>query len=206
MGTLVTYRATLAYLNSEESSPNPAPASRDAFINIVIDDVWRRYQWPFRRSTANIAFTNGVGTLPTDFDVDGFYTLTHPTDLTRRYGLIEEQYKNNYSNGSNQCWITGSTINIHETDNPTLALVYWSSAPTLTDTSTTCSIPDIVIGSGAYALMKAAEDDEYDTRPLDSKYEREFAKYRSQTINGGLKDSRMVGPTEKSGAYIGKVE
>ncbi len=199
MPTLADYRLLLGNLNGEESPANTT--SRDNFINITIDDVWGRYQWPFRRATSNLTFINGVATLPTDFDIDGFYDLR--LDDTNVYTLIEESYEGNYH--KNVCWITGNTINIKET-NPTLTLIYWKTNPVLSAPGDPCPIPSIVIARGAYALFKGAEDDEYDTTKLENKYESEIIQFKKQITRGKLKDSRLVSRTEQYGSYIGQVQ
>lgn len=205
MPALTDYRLLVANLNGEESAPNPAPASRDNFINVIIGDIWGRHKWTFRRGTATLVFSGLTATLPTDFDVDGFYDLRSSTDTTKIYTLIEEKFKDNYINGDNVCWITGTTLNIKNTSNPTLVLTYWTTPPVLSTPSSTCSLPTITVAAGAYAMIKAAEDDEYDTRRLDAKYEEEIRALWRQDMKSGRKDLRIVGPSEKNGNYIGQI-
>ena len=205
MPQLTDYRLLVANLNGEESAPNPAPTSRDTFINVIIGDIWGRHKWTFRRGTKTLVFSGTTISLPTDFDVDGFYDLRSSINKNRIYKLIEEKFKDNYIAGDNVCWITDSTLNIKETDNPTLELTYLTTPPVLTTPTSTCSLPTITVASGSYAMVKAAEDDEYDTRRLDAKYEEEIRALWRQDVKSGRKDLRMVGPSEKNGFFIGQI-
>lgn len=216
--TLSEVRNLLAALNGEDSAPTTGSAStRDRFINQVLRDIYSRFRWSWRRTSTSLAFSGTTASLPSDWVEDSYGDIREVLSglgNDNTYRVIEEKFKDNYSNGDYVCWITGNrvdgfTLNIHETDNPTLTVVYYAGFTT--DVSTdgdTIKVPNaMVIAKGAYAFLKRYDDPEIDITPELGDYEGDITKLRAAEFRtDAYRTRRLRSQAEKTGYHIGMVE
>lgn len=60
---------TLAYLQGERSVNATTSAPRADFIQTSLQEAYSAYPWRFARALATVVFTNGIATLPTNYDI-----------------------------------------------------------------------------------------------------------------------------------------
>lgn len=216
--TLSDVRNLLGSLNGEDS---PATSTtRDRFINAIIKDITSRRQWRWRKTFLNVAF-NASGVSTTTLTSWAEDSLNNRENLVREvvsgqendviYTVIDEADKDNYGPGDNVVWVEGNevdgfTLNIHETDSPTLRVGYYAGATALSSAGDTTRVPrDLPIAKGAYALLRVADDPDYNNASELREYENEIRLLQSLENRGTGKPRRFIGASERGGYHLGQV-
>lgn len=194
-----------------ESIPSPVPSALTNFINRICEDIYGRQKWSWRRKSSSLVFSGTTATLPTDLPSDGDYDIREviSNGSDNVYTKIDEASRDRYFPGDYVYWITqdGSstkTINILETSNPTLSLVYFADHEPLVDGTDTTLIPRIQpIAVGVRAKMIKYLDQDQNNLNDRREYEDEILKMRAEENRTVSK--RAISPMEAADTYLGDI-
>ena len=84
---------TLAYLLGERSVNATTSAPRADFVQQTLVEAYQAYPWRFARTNATLTISNGIATLPTNYDDSHDaenardFLLRHPDLFGRRHAL-----------------------------------------------------------------------------------------------------------------------
>ena len=160
---------TLAYLLGERSVNATTSAPRADFIQETLREAYGAYPWRFATATATLAISNGVATLPTNFDI------SHPVHITWFNGDTETSFdqidgadKKDVIDGDSAAWIDAVgdgdrfTVNTKDTV-PTQAVVrYQKKAPVLSDSVYTPYPNKTTLALGARRYVKLGQNPDAD--------------------------------------------
>lgn len=215
--TLADIRLALAGLNGESSVPNDT--ARDYHINRIVEDIYYRFPWSWRKTTATLTFTAGVATLPADFTTDSFpfsevdnsltpkatlldssgvsYTRIEPEDRFI-YGASDKVF---YVSGNN---VDGYTATLLDTAITSLSMTYFKGHDVLSTGTSTTRIPLITpIATGAFMYFVRKQDIDRNINQERAEYEVEIRKLYA--LEGGNRHNKLISKSEKTGHSIGGI-
>lgn len=191
---------TLSYLLGENSVPTSSIAdARKRFIQMTVDEIYRAYPWSFAATTATLTVSNGLATLPADFDFQHklygyFYNGNTQTSLEEiNIGdsdmYVQNQYRfwvQHIGNGVYQ-------IRTKDTDYSNVIVSYQTIAPTL-NASIGTPINDVgVIAQGARRYVKMSENPDADISQDEALFQRRLTEIIAATqVNRPLRKHRSV--------------
>ena len=139
MGYLINQQEVLNFLHNQMGKRIPPGGTDDdlkRYIQAAFDYAWRYYRWPWALKTDD---TEADGTLPTDFDLDGWY------DLKDTYPVI-------WDSATSKLKLDGVS--------EATEVVYQMAPPTLgTDAAGSAPFPSVAaIAEGALIFAKLGEN------------------------------------------------
>lgn len=198
------------YYDLQGDDPPSLPTAQDLrLINRTLDDITRRYQFGFARTSTDLSLVSLQASLPSNF--------AYPYDLRYVYSGTEDdkifRYVDEESNDSTAeaiYWITGDTqthyaINTNiSTYNP-LKITYYRKPSYMSNLSDTTFFPSSeVIALGAYLRKRKLENPDIDVTQEKQEYElaiRQLISY-DQRVNG--RKGRYKGVHEAFGFRTGE--
>lgn len=162
----------------DTSVPSSGIDNQKRFVQRTVEDIYDTVDFRGSTNATTYNFSGTTQALPDDFGhIKEVREVVAGTETDNVYS--EGTYANQDDPESIfRCWVTGNdvdgyTLNINQTDNPSLKVTYKLKAETLTNNSDTTRIPrSMPIARGALAFMQEAEDPYRDTSDAWAKYER----------------------------------
>lgn len=159
---------TLAYLMGERGVVSSTTSARSDFIQETLNDAYAAHPWRFARAVATLSISNGVATLPTNYDVSNPLNASWYSDgVEIPFNEIDSVDSNQAADGTGQFWLTaingtdGFTFNTKETAPSQVVVTYQQLAPILASTST--AYPSkMTIALGARRYVKLAQNPDAD--------------------------------------------
>jgi hypothetical protein len=96
---------TLAYLLGERSVNATTSAPRADFIQSTLDEIYASHPWRFARANATLTISNGIATLPTNYDDNHPSFAKFGVDEVRLDPIYEDD-SNQVTDGDKAMWIT----------------------------------------------------------------------------------------------------
>lgn len=128
---------SLAYKMGERTVNSTTSASRAVFVQETLQELYQAYPWRWARTTATLAISGGIATLPSALDSAqliraSYYSGTQQIDL----GQVDVNDTSTVDIGNNQFWFTSNPdgtflLNTKETVPANAVVVYQTLAPTL---------------------------------------------------------------------------
>lgn len=171
---------TLAYLMGERTVNSTTSASRADFIQQTLNELYEHYPWRFATVNATLTLSNGLATLPTDFDISQKTNITwfNGSDETR-LDEIDPNDKGDVVNGDGAAWITNVgggrfAINTKEST-PTSAVVRYQQVAPVLDSALLITTPypnKMTIALGARRWVKLAQNPDSDISQDQAVFEK----------------------------------
>lgn len=176
---------TLAYLLGERSVNATTSAPRADFVQQTLVEAYQAYPWRFARTNATLTISNGIATLPTDYDDSHLAHVKFNNGVETELDLVDPDDAEDLNDGDRATWIeaVGDDVFVIKTKDAdvTTALVrYQKKAPVL-DSSGTVVTPypnKMTIALGARRYVKLGQNPDADI----SQDEKIFQNKLSQDI------------------------
>lgn len=160
---------TLAYLLGERSVNATTSAPRADFIQETLSEAYSAYPWRFARANATLTISNGIATLPTNYDDNHSAYVKYNNGSDIRLDPIDPDDSGQVDNGDNAQWIEtidGDRYMLRTKDTAaTTALVrYQKKAPVL-DSAGTIGTPypkKATLALGARRYVKLGQNPDAD--------------------------------------------
>lgn len=181
---LTNILTTLAYMLGERSVNSTTSAPRADFINDTLKDAYAAYPWRFARANATLTISNGIATLPTNYDDNHASFVKFGVDEIR-LDPINEDDSGQVEDGDRAQWITTTdsdderyVLNLKDSDVTSVAFRYQKKAPTLDsgDTVTTPYFNKKTIALGARRYVKLGQNPDADISQDEKIFEKEINK------------------------------
>ena len=178
--TLQDVLEDLNYLLGDTSVPSTGIDNQKRFINRIIEKIYDYSDWSWSTAATTYVFSGQTQTLPTNYldmvEVREEVPGADNDNIYRRTTISSADIDaSDYIYWVSGDLVSGMTMNINQTDNPSLKTTYKISADELTGTTDTTRIPrSMPIARGALALMQEAEDPYRDTSDAWAKFQREL--------------------------------
>lgn len=187
---------TLAYLLGERSVNATTSAPRADFIQQSLEEAYQAFPWRFAQSSATLSISNGIATLPTNYDV------SHPSHIKFTSGneiTIDEIHRDDneqVEDGDRAAWIypVGDDVFVLRTRDSDVSEVtfhYQKKAPVL-DSAGTVVTPypnKMTIALGARRYVKLGQNPDADI----SQDEKIF----SNRLQNDIKAQQVPGPRKR---------
>lgn len=173
---------TLAYLMGESSVNSSVSASRLDFVQETIKEVYKSYPWRFARSTATLAISNGIATLPTNYDDNHKSRIKFNNGGEVKLDTISNMDSDQIVDGDRAAWITvgydGETylLNTKDSDVSSVAFIYQTKAPTINATVGTPYPNKKTIALGARRYVKLGQNPDADISQDQDIFQTELDK------------------------------
>lgn len=180
---------TLAYLMGERTVNATTSTPRADFIQETLNDAYQAYPWRFARVNATLTVTNGIATLPTNYDDNHFAHAKFASGSTTteiKLDPVDPDDSEYLTDGDRAVWIeaigdgTRYVLKIKDTDVSTVLFRHQVIAPVL-DTSSTIGTPypsKMTLALGARRFVKLGQNPDADI----SQDEKIFQNYLSADI------------------------
>lgn len=184
--TLNDILTTVAYLLGERSVNSTTTASRTDFVQSSLQEAYKAYPWRFARSLATIIFTNGIATLPTNYDIAHKTHIKFDNGSEVTLDEISDDDTELYEDGDRAVWIesigndgTDEQYVLHTKDSDVAAasFKYQRKAPTL-DTGGTVKTQypsKMTIALGARRYVKLGQNPDADISQDQALFEKNVA-------------------------------
>ncbi len=176
---------TLAYLLGERSVNATTSAPRADFIQQTLVEAYQAYPWRFARSNATLSISNGIATLPTNYDDSQLAHVKFNNGIDVELDLVDPDDSEDLSNGDRAAWIENIgddtfVIKTKDTDVTTALVRYQRKAPVLDSGGTvvTAYPNKMTIALGARRYVKLGQNPDADI----SQDEKVFQNKLSQDI------------------------
>jgi hypothetical protein len=161
-------------VNASTSTP------RADFIQETLNDVYSAYPWRFASATATLSISNGIATLPTNYDDNHASFVKFGDIYETRLDPIHQDDANQVVDGDRAQWISvlddGVTylLNTKDSDATTVSFRYQKQAPIL-DTAGTIGTPypsKMTLAYGARRFVKLGQNPDADLSQDQKLYEK----------------------------------
>lgn len=176
---------TLAYLLGERTVNSTTSAPRADFIQETLTEVYQAYPWRFARTNATLAISNGIATLPSNYDDSHTMHVKFNNGADCELDLIDPDDAEDVENGDRSAWIeaindTTYILNTKDADVTTALVRYQKKAPALnTDGTIATPYPNkMTLALGARRYVKLGQNPDADI----SQDEKIFQNKLSQDI------------------------
>lgn len=176
---------TLAYLLGERSVNATTSAPRADFVQQTIVEAYQAYPWRFARTNATLTISNGIATLPTNYDDSHLAHVKFNNGVETELDLVDPDDSEDLVQGDRAAWIETVAddvfvIKTKDADVTTALVRYQKKAPVL-DSSGTVVTPypnKMTIALGARRYVKLGQNPDADI----SQDEKIFQNKLSQDI------------------------
>lgn len=176
---------TLAYLLGERSVNATTSAPRADFVQQTLIEAYQAYPWRFARTNATLTISNGIATLPTNYDDSHLAHVKFNNGVETELDLVDPDDAEDLSDGDRAAWIETVAddvfvIKTKDADVTTALVRYQKKAPVL-DSSGTVVTPypnKMTIALGARRYVKLGQNPDADI----SQDEKIFQNKLSQDI------------------------
>jgi len=176
---------TLAYLLGERSVNSTTSAPRADFIQQSLEEAYQAFPWRFARTNATLTISNGLATLPTNYDDSQISQAKFASGTTVKLDYVDPDDENDLQNGDRAAWIEAVdddvfVLKTKDTDVGTVLFRYQKKAPIL-DSAGTIDTPypnKMTIALGARRYVKLGQNPDADI----SQDEKIFQNKLSQDI------------------------
>lgn len=178
------FLTNLAYLMGERSVNSTTSTPRADFIQTALNDAYKAYPWRFARANATLTVTNGIATLPTDYDNNHLaYAKFDNGGVAQDIDFVDADDEDDLSDGDRAAWVEAIgngdryILRIKDTDVATLRFRYQELAPILSTASVgTPYFNKRTISLGARRDVKLGQNPDADISQDQAIFEREIAK------------------------------
>lgn len=185
---LTNLLTTLAYLMGERSVIAANSTSRTDFIQKTLEEAYSEHPWRFATANATLAISNGIATLPTNFDIGHQMYASYFTDSVTELDLdqIDPADKEQVNDGDRKFWLTaqsdGSFL-LNTKDSISSAVVRYQKLPPTLDSAGTVGTPypsAMTIALGARRYVKLGQNPDADI----SQDQKLFEKMLKKDVSG----------------------
>jgi hypothetical protein len=172
---------TLAYLMGERTVNSTTSSSRADFLQKTLTEVYKRYPWRWARATVTLSISNGIATMPTDFNfahpLNVIWTDASNNDWT--LNEIDPVDKDKVVDGDLAYWLFTQSdgtflLNTKDTTPTAVYVGYQKVAPTL-DSGGTVGTPypnPMTLALGARRFVKLGQNPDADISQDQALYEK----------------------------------
>jgi len=190
---------TLTYLMGENAIPPTATEGRKNFIQRTLEEVYRAFPWSFASAKSTVTLTNGVGTLPSDFDDQHkIYAYFYNGDNQYEVREINIGDSDSYEDGDNKIWLETYnlgvyTINTKDTSYSSLTVKYQVKAPVLS-ASVDTPFPDMLtVALGAKRYVKMGQNPDADVSQDEALFQKRLNEnIAAAQVNRPLRKHRSL--------------
>lgn len=191
---------TLSYLLGENNVPTSSVAtSRKNFIQRSLEEIYRAHPWNFAKSTATINFSNGLATLPSDFDAQHkiysyFYNGTTQTELREiNIGDSDMWQDNDYKFWVEHVGNGTYAVKTKDTGYTTAVVTYQATAPVINASVYTPFQDQMAIALGARRYVKLGQNPDADISQDEALFQKRLNENISASqVNRPLRKHRSV--------------
>lgn len=195
---------TVAYLQGERSVNSTTSAPRRNFIQATLNEIYGAYPWRFARALATVVFSNGIATLPTNYDI------SHPSHIKFNNGTdvtideINEDDSELFSDGDRAAWIypvnadsedSRYVLQSKDSDVSSASFKYQKMAPIL-DTAGTIKTQypnSMTIALGARRYVKLGQNPDADVSQDEKIFKNRLAEDQAaHQVNQPRKHRRII--------------
>ncbi len=176
---------TLAYLLGERSVNATTSAPRADFVQQTLVEAYQAYPWRFARTNATLTISNGIATLPTNYDDSQPTHVKFNNGVETELDLVDPDDGEDLENGDRAAWIetVADDVFVIKTKDAdvTTALVRYQKKPPVLDSAGTVVTPypnKMTIALGARRYVKLGQNPDADI----SQDEKVFQNKLSQDI------------------------
>ena len=176
---------TLAYLLGERSVNATTSAPRADFIQQTLTEAYQAYPWRFARTNATLSISNGIATLPTNYDDSQLAHVKFNNGVDTEIDLVDPDDSEDLANGDRAAWVENIgddtfVLKTKDTDVTTALVRYQRKAPVLDSSGTvvTAYPNKMTIALGARRYVKLGQNPDADI----SQDEKVFQNKLSQDI------------------------
>lgn len=191
---------TLSYLLGENNVPTSSVAtSRRNFIQRSLEEIYRAYPWTFAQGTATLTFSDGVATLPSNFDVQHkiyayFYDGAIQTEL-KEINIADSDMWQDYDY---KIWIehTGNNtyaVKTKDTGYTTAVVKYQTLAPEINATVYTPFSDQMTVALGARRYVKLGQNPDADISQDEALFQKRLTEnIAAAQVNRPLRKHRSI--------------
>lgn len=190
---------TLTYLMGESSIPPTATESRKNFIQKTLQEVYRAFPWSFASTKTTLTLTNGVATMPTNFDDQHkIYAYFYQGDNQYEVREINIGDSDEYLDGDNKIWLEsdglgGYTLNTKDTGYTDITIKYQTVAPTLSDSVSTPFPDGLAVALGAKRYVKMGQNPDADVSQDEALFQKRLNEnIAAAQVNRPLRKHRSI--------------
>lgn len=173
---------TLAYLMGERSVNATTSAPRADFIQTALQKAYSAFPWTFARSLATVIFSNGLATLPSNYDASQPVHLLYDNGQQQTIQEVSPDDEELYGIGDQAAWIRPVSddfyaIRTNDTNITVASIKFQKQAPIL-DTAGTIKTPypnKQTIALGARRWVKLGQNPDADISQDDALFTKELA-------------------------------
>lgn len=173
---------TLAYLMGERSVNSTTSASRADFVQETLNDAYDAYPWRFARALATVVFSNGIATLPTNYDIGHQSHIKFENGTETTIDEINEDDTELFEDGDRAAWVYTDDgeqylLKTKDTDVTSAIFRYQKKAPTL-DSAGSITTPyprKSTIALGARRYVKLGQNPDADISQDEKIFEKRLA-------------------------------
>ena len=176
---------TLAYLLGERSVNATTSAPRADFVQQTLVEAYQAYPWRFARGNATLTISNGIATLPTNYDDSQPTHVKFNNGVDTEIDLVDPDDAEDLSNGDRAAWVENIgddtfVLKTKDTDVTTALVRYQRKAPVLdSGGNVVTAYPNkMTIALGARRYVKLGQNPDADI----SQDEKVFQNKLSQDI------------------------
>lgn len=178
------FLTTLAFLMGENSVNTTTSAPRADFVQETLDEAYKAYPWKFARATATITVTDGVATLPTNYDSrhKSFATFDGG-GVTLNLDEVHDEDYNDVVDGDKAAWIEAIgdgdryILRTPDTNVSTVIFKHQKKTPVLATASTGTPYPNkMTIAMGARRFVKLGQNPDADIGQDQALFEKALAR------------------------------
>lgn len=160
---------TLAYLLGERSVNSTTSAPRADFIQQTLVEAYQAYPWRFARTNATLTISNGIATLPTNYDDNHQSHVKFDNGSEIELDPVDPDDSEDLEDGDRAYWIEtigDNTFVVHtkDADVSTASLRYQKLPPVL-DSAGTITTPypnKMTLALGARRFVKLGQNPDAD--------------------------------------------
>lgn len=175
------YLLTLAYLMGERTVQASTTASRTAFIQQTLEEVYRAYPWPFATVRTSLTVASGVATLSSNYDPQHdieayFYEGSDQTNME----YLNEYDQTGVQVGDNNFWVEAQSdgsflIKTKDSVDP-IYVKYQSKAPTVAASVYSNFDDSMTIALGARRYIKLSQDPNADIAQDEATFQKRLTE------------------------------
>lgn len=201
----------LSYALGESSVPTSGIEDRKAFLQRTLEEIYQYGDWDWNKTTATVALSAGIATLPSQFAQEGKLDIRLKQDGTDHvFTKVPYEEQDRYSDGDYRYWLTGLdgaiTLNTSETsDSSSVLTVFGDQVVPSVNASITTPFPRLQTwAQGALRYYRAARDPEYDISQDQAIFEKGLNDLIAQQTRN--KATRVVRTRQSvNGSYTGMI-
>ena len=186
---------TLAYLLGERSVNATTSAPRADFVQQTLSEAYSAYPWRFARTTATLAISNGIATLPTNYDVSLPLHVKFTSGSEITLDEINWDDSEQVEDGDRAVWVypVGDDVfalRTHDSDVSEVIVHYQKKAPILdSNGSVVTPYPNkMTIALGARRYVKLGQNPDADISQDEKIFQNKLAQdIAAQQINAPRK-------------------